>query len=48
MVIDDTGHYQFQRSERERSGLDMALTFTRIRGGDQVRTAKARPVKTDN
>ena len=46
MVIDDNGAYQLQRYERALSGLGMALTFTRLRDGEEVRTAKGRLVKT--
>ena len=46
MVIDAKGLYQIQRYERALSGLGMALTFTRVRDGEQVRTAEGRLVKT--
>lgn len=45
MVIDENGAYQIQRYERALSGQGMALTFTRLRDGEQVRTAKGRLVK---
>ncbi len=48
MVIDDKGLYQIQRYERALSGLGMALTFTRLRDGEQIRTATGRLVKTAN
>ena len=48
MVIDDKGAYQIQRYERALSGLGMALTFTRHRDGEKVRTAKGHLVKTAN
>lgn len=48
MVVDDKGRYQNQRHERELSGHGMALTFTRIRDGDQAPTAKGRLVTTAN
>lgn len=46
MVIGKDGAYQIQRYERALSGLGMQLTFTRVRDGEQVRTAKGRLVKT--
>ena len=45
MVIDAKGRYQIQRYERTVGGLGMDLTFSRVRDGEQVRTAKGRLVK---